>query len=101
MFEFLIFGGIGGIFGSLWPLLIIGAGAYLLTRNCEGRLGNRKLLLDDKPKRASKVPPPKYAGPSAEIDPELRRKIDAALADEGGILADSNGKPTSDEVRIV
>ncbi len=90
-FEFLIFG-IGGMLSWLWPLLFIGGGAYLLLRDNDNLKDRaRHLTVPEKAK-----PKPKHDGPSAEISPELRRKIDEALAEDKDISAAANGKKHED-----
>lgn len=73
-FELIIFGGNAGILGSsLWryglPVLLIAIGALMLLRRRE---------------RYAPLPKVKrtYSGPSAQIDPSLKRKIDQALEED-------------------
>lgn len=75
-FEFVIFSG-GGFLGSLaLPVLLIGIGAMMLF----GRgLGNRKA------KNSDVVVSRKFKNdymPSSAVNPELQRRIDAALAED-------------------
>jgi hypothetical protein len=87
LFELLIFGGLfGGLTGLLWPLALVAGGAYLLMNYRKGGTGTvapskRKVASPEKPKRNIE----QDDGPSAEIDPELRRKIDAALAEDNAV----------------
>ncbi len=67
LFEFLIFGGLSGV---LWPLVLMGGGYYLLRQN----------RTESEPvKNTSKR---KYAEPSADINPDLKRKIEDVLAED-------------------
>lgn len=90
LFEVFIFG-LGGLFGSLWPLLLLGGGAYLLMKNQNTTTSTtvkpkREVRIADKPKRSYDD------GPSAEINPELRRKIEAALAEDDEKAASNGGE---------
>ena len=71
LFEFIIFGNIfGGLTGLLWPLVLMGGGYYMLTQN-----RNESEPAKNTPKR-------KYAEPSADISPDLKRKIEEVLAED-------------------
>jgi hypothetical protein len=72
IFELFIFGSMGWLGNLLVPGAMIAAGAYLLLRN---RHGSAMLVTNgSKSKRMT--------GPSAEVEPSLKRKIDEALAEE-------------------
>jgi hypothetical protein len=74
-----VFGGLGGLTGLLIPAALVAGGVMLLRREpAEGAvsLGRRR-------KRVSlDAEPEKRKNGYEAIDPELRRKIDAALAEE-------------------
>jgi hypothetical protein len=76
LFELFIFGSMGWLGSVLIPGAMIAAGAYMLTRNRGERLS---LPLNDKVKRSSAR---MSSEPSADINPDLKRKIEQALADE-------------------
>ena len=70
-FEGFIFGGLGTSVGRfLLPAILIGIGLLLLFR------GRVPFLQDSFPEK------PKFGGPSSDVDPELRRKIDDALTED-------------------
>ncbi|GAB4513835.1 MAG: hypothetical protein OHK0046_15050 [Anaerolineae bacterium] len=89
-FEFLIFGGLSGI---LLPLVLLAAGLYLLKNQITFTSHRR----DDAPVKVKNdltadMPKPKNRyEPSAEINPELRRKIEEALAEADDSAVRSNG----------
>lgn len=89
LFEFIIFG-IGGILGGLWPLLLLGGGAYLLMKNNDkpttAARPRHNLTVSEKPKRIYDD------GLSAEISPDLKRKIEAALAEDEDRIASNGGE---------
>ncbi len=76
LFELFIFGSIGWLGSLLVPAAMILGGIYLLTR---GRGSSPSIYINNKVKRSSER---MSSGPSADINPELKRKIDAALADQ-------------------
>jgi hypothetical protein len=78
LFELFIFGSAGWLGSILVPGAMIAGGLYMLTRN---RGERPSLPLNDyKIKRSSARM--SSAGPSAEISPDLKRKIEEALADD-------------------
>ncbi len=86
MFELVIFGG-GGILGGLaLPLLLIGLGGLMLFRG--GRTG-AKAKHDDLPLTRNTRLVTVNGTNNRYSDPELQRKIDAALAEDD----DSDEKP--------
>jgi hypothetical protein len=70
LFELLIFGGRSTLVSVLVPLVLIGAGLYMLFQRSAITIGSA-------PKR--KVAPPPSS--PADINPELRRRIDEALSE--------------------
>jgi hypothetical protein len=77
-FELFIFGdGMGGAENVFIPLLLIGAGVFLLFG------GSRRSLRDETDKMKNELPQikSKHANP-ADVNPALRRKIDEALAED-------------------
>ncbi|NWF69322.1 MAG: hypothetical protein HXY40_09560 [Chloroflexi bacterium] len=69
LFELVIWGDFGSLTNIVLPLLMIGVGVYLLLRR-----GTLPMLMNDEK--------PKMSGPSADITPNLKRKIDEALKEE-------------------
>lgn len=86
-FEVLIFGTFTSL---LWPLVLLGGGAYLLLKSDStdhDRLTTKRKNVDiEKPKH-------EYTGPSAAVHPDLQRKIDAALAEDSDDMGTMNGEP--------
>lgn len=91
LFELVIFGGGGFLGGMALPLVLIALGGVMLLRGGKSGQTNRKLKNDDAPlfTGARLVG---SNGTSRYSDPELQRKIDAALAeDEPGDEKPKNG----------
>jgi hypothetical protein len=91
LFEFLIF---GGLLSWLLPVLLLVGGFYLITRDNDGTasMPREKAKMEDKPKNDLQESFDGFEvkdsslfenGPSADIDPELQRKIDEALREDG------------------
>lgn len=72
VFELFIFGGMGWLGNLLIPGAMIAAGVYLLMRN-----HSRSPVLVTNGSKTKRM-----TGPSAEVEPNLKRKIDEALAEE-------------------
>lgn len=82
MFELVIFGGGGFLGGLALPLLLIGLGGLMLFRGSIPGLGGAKAKHDDLPlTRGARLVTINGTG-SRYADPELQRKIDAALAED-------------------
>ncbi len=105
VFELFVFSSLfGGLFGWLWPLALIGGGLLLLSKRGElnipsaaslgavlrrekagtaGPVGSAEPVAASEPVGSTEPVRPKRAvsddEPSAEIDPELRRRIQEAL----------------------
>ncbi|MFN8375452.1 MAG: hypothetical protein U0694_21570 [Anaerolineae bacterium] len=80
LFELFIFGSLGWLGSIAVPGAMIAAGAYLLMRNRSGGFSSPLADVSSKAKRISSSRLDR--GPSADINPELKRKIEDALADE-------------------
>jgi hypothetical protein len=85
LFELMIFGG-GGLLGGLaLPLVLIALGAFMLMRpGSQNSIRNFKIKNEGLFTGAVNVNGrSRYnGGPSATVDPELQRKINAALAED-------------------
>lgn len=89
-FEVLIFGSIfSGLMGILLPLALLGGGIHLIMKNNHDAVDEfdapvkvKNDLSKHKRKHDNDDSRPFEEGPSPEIDPELRRKINEALADD-------------------
>lgn len=81
-FEFFIYNGVGT---WLWPLLLVGVGVWMLRgdRNLDGMFDDLRgaFQRDGTIEKAKRDQP---NGVSAEINPELKRKIEQALAEDDG-----------------
>jgi hypothetical protein len=106
LFELFVFSNLfGGLFGWLWPLALIGIGVMMLSRRGELKVPSAAslgtVLRREKPAAAKRVatperaeqttaaePAPRRRGtigsdePSAEIDPDLSRRIQEALGED-------------------
>ena len=84
LFELFIFGGSIGLLATLVPLALIAAGGYLLLRR------NTDTAAWSKPKKRKTAPYQGNYTSAADINPELRRKIDEALAEPDEAQAKDN-----------
>lgn len=78
MFELLIFGGLGFLDSALLPAILIGAGLYLMYANDKVRV-NLDILTNNKRKGKPKND---FRDENTGIDPDLRSRMDEALAEE-------------------
>jgi hypothetical protein len=88
LFELVIFGGGGFLGGLAAPLLLIGIGAFMLFGRGGRGLNAGKAKRDGS---FSRMKAKNDYYPSSAINPDLQRKIDAALAEEDEPEA-ANGK---------
>ncbi|MEL6148530.1 MAG: hypothetical protein AAFR56_02820, partial [Chloroflexota bacterium] len=78
-FELLIFGGLGFLDSVLLPVLLIAGGAYLLYARDRIHV-DIGALTDGKPKR-------ELQDPETGISPDLRRRMDEAIAEDDHVTA--------------
>ncbi len=84
LFELFIFSGSASILATLVPLALIVAGGYLLLRR------NADTAAFSKPKKRKAAPRQGNYTSAADINPELRRRIDEALAEPDEAQAKDN-----------